>query len=146
MKALLQRVTNASVLLSGEEIATIGTGILVLIGVMKGDTEKDAIWLANKVVSHRIFPDERAQMNLSIRDINGELLIISQFTLAASSKKGNRPDFFQAEQPERAQVLYRYFVDEVKQLHPAVQTGVFGAYMQIALVNDGPVTILLSSL
>ena len=145
MKALIQRVANACVHVDGKEIATIGTGILVLLGVLKGDTEKDATWLAHKVVNHRIFSDARAQMNLSIRDVSGELLIISQFTLAATSKKGNRPDFSRAEQPNRAEALYQYFVDEVKQLHPVVQTGEFGSYMQVALVNDGPVTILLSS-
>lgn len=145
MKALIQRVTSASVHIDSEETATIGTGILVLLGVLKGDTETDASWLANKVVNHRIFPDERASMNQSIREVQGELLVISQFTLAATSKKGNRPDFSQAEHPKRAEVLYHHFVEEAKRLHPAVKTGVFGANMQVTLVNDGPVSILISS-
>ena len=145
MKALIQRVSHASVHIGNEEIATIGTGILVLLAVLKGDTETEASWLANKVVNHRIFPDESASMNQSIRDVHGELLVISQFTLAATSKKGNRPDFSQAEHPARAEVLYQHFVEETKRLNPVVKTGVFGANMQVTLVNDGPVSILISS-
>lgn len=145
MKALIQRVSNASVHIANEEIANIGTGILLLLGVLKGDTETEATWLAHKVVNHRIFPDESTSMNQSIRDVHGELLVISQFTLAATSKKGNRPDFSQAEQSARAEVLYEYFVEEAKRLHPLVKTGVFGANMQVTLVNDGPVSILISS-
>ena len=145
MKALIQRVASARVHIAGKEIASVGNGILVFLGVLNGDTESNATWLANRVVNHRIFPDERASMNLSIRDVRGELLVISQFTLAATSKKGNRPDFSQAEHPLRAEALYQHFVEEVKKLHPAVKTGVFGANMQVGLVNDGPVTILLSS-
>ena len=145
MKVLIQRVSSARVHIAEKEIASIGNGILVFLGVLKGDTESNATWLANKVINHRIFPDVRASMNLSIRDVCGELLVISQFTLAATSKKGNRPDFSLAEQPLRAEALYKHFVKEVEKLHPAVKTGVFGANMQVALVNDGPVTILLSS-
>lgn len=145
MKVLIQRVVSASVHIAGEETATIGVGILVFLGVLKGDTEADATWLVNKVLNHRIFPDKRAAMNRSVQDVGGELLVISQFTLAATSKKGNRPDFSQAEQPGRAKVLYEHFVQELKQLHPTVKTGVFGANMQVTLINDGPVTILISS-
>lgn len=145
MKVLIQRVASASVHIAGEETATIGTGILVFLGVLKGDTEADASWLANKVVNHRIFPDERAAMNQSVQDVGGELLVISQFTLAATSKKGNRPDFSLAEQPARAEALYQHFVQELQQLHPTVKTGVFRANMQVSSVNDGPVSILISS-
>lgn len=119
--------------------------MLVFLGVIKGDSEKDATWLANKVVKQRIFPDEHSTMNESVQDTGGEVLVISQFTLAATSKKGNRPDFSQAEHPDRAEGLYEYFVREIKRLHSKVETGVFGANMQVTLVNDGPVTILISS-
>ena len=119
--------------------------MLVFIGVLKGDAETDATWLANKVVNHRIFPDEHHSMNESIQDAGGEVLVISQFTLAATSKKGNRPDFSQAEHPVRAEELYEHFVREMKRLHKRVETGVFGANMHVTLINDGPVTILISS-
>lgn len=145
MKALIQRVASASVCVEGKEIATIDTGILVLLGVLKGDTERNASWLAHKIVHHRVFPDDRASMNRSVLDINGELLTIPQFTLAANTKRGNRPDFSQAEHHSRAEELYRCFLAEVKLLHPSVKSGIFGANMQVALINDGPVTILFSS-
>ncbi|MXZ55130.1 MAG: D-tyrosyl-tRNA(Tyr) deacylase [Gammaproteobacteria bacterium] len=145
MKALIQRVASASVLIAGEETASIGRGMLVFLGVLKGDAETDATWLANKVVNHRIFPDENTSMNESVQDAGGEVLVISQFTLAATSKKGNRPDFSQAEHPVRAEELYEHFVREMKRLHKRVETGVFGANMQVTLINDGPVTILISS-
>ena len=145
MKALIQRVANASVYIAGEQTAVIGTGILVFVGVLKGDTEADSVWLSNKVLNHRIFPDGSAAMNQSVQDIDGELLVISQFTLAATSKKGNRPDFSQAEQPLRAEVLYQHFVQELVRKHPAVKTGVFGANMLVKSINDGPVSILISS-
>lgn len=145
MKALIQRVASASVHIAGEQKAAIGRGMLVFLGVLKGDAETDATWLANKVVNHRIFPDGHSSMNESIQDAGGEVLVISQFTLAATSKKGNRPDFSQAEHPVRAEELYQHFVREMKRLHKTVETGVFGANMQVTLINDGPVTILISS-
>ena len=119
--------------------------MLVFLGVIKGDAESDATWLANKVVNHRIFPDEHSSMNVSVQDTFGDVMVISQFTLAASAKKGNRPDLSQAEHPIRAEELYQHFVREIKRLHTTVETGEFGADMQVTLVNDGPVTILLSS-
>ena len=145
MKALIQRVTSAKVHIAGEERASIERGMLVFLGVLNGDAESDATWLANKVLNHRIFSDEHASMNRSVQDVVGEVLVISQFTLAATSKKGNRPDFSQAEHPVRAEELYEHFVREMKRLHKRVETGVFGANMQVTLINDGPVTILISS-
>ena len=145
MKVLIQRVARASVHIAGQEQASIGRGMLVFLGVLKGDNESDATWLANKVVKQRIFPDEHSSMNESVQDAGGEVLVISQFTLAASSKKGNRPDLSQAEHPNRAEELYEHFVREIRRLHSKVETGVFGANMQVTLVNDGPVTILISS-
>lgn len=143
MKALLQRVTSAHVRVDQTVVSSIGSGILVFVAIIRGDGEDQANWLANKIVSHRIFPRNDRPMDLSVVDTEGEILIVSQFTLAASTTRGNRPDFSKAETPERARYLFEHFVDQVRALHSKVSVGAFGANMQVSLVNDGPVTILL---
>jgi D-tyrosyl-tRNA(Tyr) deacylase len=145
MKALIQRVTRAEVHIKGEPYDKIGKGLLVFLGVEKGDTEKDIEYVSKKVSQLRIFEDDQKKMNLSVQDINGELLVISQFTLAANCRKGNRPSFDSAEEPLRANELYLQFIDTISKTGISVKTGDFGAYMQVHLVNDGPVTILLDS-
>jgi D-tyrosyl-tRNA(Tyr) deacylase len=145
MKALIQRVTRAEVLIEGEHCGKIGKGLLVFLGVERGDTEHDIEYLSKKVTQLRIFEDDHKKMNLSVQDINGKLLVISQFTLAAHCRKGNRPSFDRAEEPARAHELYLQFIDRLRKTGLLVETGDFGAYMQVHLVNDGPVTILLDS-
>ena len=145
MKTLLQRVSSARVIVEDKLISSISKGLLVFLGVQRGDLVEDCAYLANKIVSHRVFADENNSMNLSVRDVHGEILVVSQFTLAASGKKGNRPDFSNAEKPSRAEELYLEFIRELKSHQVVVQAGVFGAYMEVELVNDGPVTILLQS-
>lgn len=145
MKALLQRVTQASVTVSGEIIGKIGTGLVVLIGVAKGDTIQDVQYLAQKTVGLRIFSDNEGKFNLSALDIHGELLIISQFTLLADTRKGRRPSFTDAAPSNQAEELFSKFVDEVRISGLKVETGRFQAHMLVEILNDGPVTIMLDS-
>lgn len=143
MKAVIQRIKNASVTIDNKLYSQINTGMLILFCVEKGDTEDKLEWMTNKVATLRIFEDETQKMNLSVKDINGELLVVSQFTLAASCKKGTRPGFDNAEQPDIANKMYQKFVEMLKEKSLTVQTGVFAANMQVSLVNDGPVTFIL---
>lgn len=143
MKAVIQRVTSASVVVEGETVGEIGRGILVLLGVEKGDDEVRADWLAEKIVNLRIFEDEAGKMNLSLPDINGSLLVVSQFTLAGNCAKGRRPSFDTAAPPEEGKRLYEYFIEAAKRLGLPVATGIFQADMQVSMVNDGPVTFIL---
>lgn len=146
MRLVIQRVSEASVTIDGSVHGTIGKGLLVLIGVESADTQEDVDWLVQKTVNMRIFPDDEGKMNLSLTDIAGELLVISQFTLHASTKKGNRPSFIQAARPETAIPLYESFIAGCSLSGISkVQTGIFGADMKVSLVNDGPVTIIIDS-
>ena len=142
MKAVIQRVKEASVTVDGELISSVEKGYMVLLGVMKGDTEKEAELLARKTASLRVFEDENGKMNLSVNDIGGEILAVSQFTLCADCKKGNRPSFTPSEEPEKAKALYDVYCEKLKEYGVRrVEKGVFGADMKVSLVNDGPVTI-----
>lgn len=145
MKALLQRVTGASVSVAGEVVGRIGRGLVVFVGVANGDTEIDARYLAQKTISLRIFPDDAGRFNLSAQDVNGELLVVSQFTLLADTGKGRRPSFVEAAPPARAEALFEQFVTEARASGLKVETGRFQQYMQVEISNDGPVTILLDS-
>ena len=145
MKAVVQRVTQASVSIGGEKVAQIGKGLVVLIGVAKGDSEKDAQYLVEKIANLRIFPDEQGKFNLCALDIGGELLIVSQFTLLASTKKGRRPSFTEAALPQEAEALYKRFVEIAQNTGLKVETGRFQEHMLVEIHNDGPVTILLDS-
>jgi len=145
VKIVLQRVKEASVEVDGEVAGRIGPGICLLVGIEKGDSEDDAQYLAKKVVELRIFPDEEGKMNLSLQDVEGEVLAVSQFTLAGSVRKGRRPSFDKAEAPEEAERLFGCFVDLIKQRGIKVETGVFQALMEVHLINDGPVTFILQS-
>ncbi len=145
MKALLQRVTSASVSIDGEVVGSIGRGLVVFVGVADGDGPKDADYLAQKLVNLRIFADEAERFNLSALDIEAELLLVSQFTLLADTRKGRRPSFTEAAPPPRAEELFEHFVDEAKASGLKVQTGRFQQYMQVEIHNDGPVTIMLDS-
>ena len=144
MKAVVQRVSEAEVRVHGKLVGAITRGVLVLLGVEKGDTPREADWLAEKIVNLRIFEDEAGKMNLSLLDIKGELLAVSQFTLAGNCGKGRRPSFDTAA-PEEANHLYQYFVSRVWELGIPVQTGIFQAEMKVSLVNDGPVTFILET-
>jgi D-tyrosyl-tRNA(Tyr) deacylase len=145
MRAILQRVSRASVEAGGRITGQIGSGFLVLLGVGKGDTEKDADYLADKILNLRVFPDAAGKMNLSVLDSGGALLVVSQFTLYADVRKGRRPSFDAAAPPGKAQRLYEYFVGVARQSGIRTETGVFQAMMQVELVNDGPVTIICDS-
>lgn len=145
MKAVIQRVSAAKVEVDGKAVGRIGRGILVLLGVEKGDGERDADWLAEKIGNLRIFEDEKGKMNLSVKEVAGELLAVSQFTLAGNCAKGRRPSFDTAAPPEEANRLYEYFVAKLRTLGLPVETGVFQAMMQVSLINDGPVTFILES-
>ena len=145
MKALLQRVTEASVTVAGEMTGRIDRGLVVLLGVASGDTEKDAQYLAEKTVNLRIFSDEAGKFNLSALDIRGELLIISQFTLIADARKGRRPSFVEAAPPDQAKDLFDYFVERTRAQGLIVATGQFQQHMHVEIHNDGPVTIMLDS-
>lgn len=144
MKAVIQRVKSASVAIDGDIYSSIGTGMLILFCVEKGDTEDKLDWFANKVTNLRLFEDEDGKMNKSLKDINGEILVVSQFTLAADCKKGTRPSFDNAEFPDKASTIYEKFVAKLKSLNFSVKTGVFAAMMEVSLVNDGPVTFVLT--
>ena len=145
MKALLQRVTSASVSVAGEVVGRMGRGLVVLVGIANGDTEKDAQYLAQKIVNLRIFADQEERFNLSALDIKGELLLVSQFTLLADTRKGRRPSFTDAAPPAQAEELFQQFVGEVRAAGLKVETGRFQQYMQVEIHNDGPVTIMLDS-
>jgi D-tyrosyl-tRNA(Tyr) deacylase len=145
VKVLLQRVTGASVSVAGKEVGRIGGGLVVLVGVANGDTEKDAQYLVQKTVGLRIFGDEEGRFNLSALDTEGELLIVSQFTLLADTRKGRRPSFIGAAPPEEAEALVERFVEMARATGLRVETGRFQQYMQVEIQNDGPVTIMLDS-
>lgn len=143
MKGLIQRVKKASVRIDDELHSKINNGILILLGVEKGDNEQNAEKLADKICKLRIFEDENGKMNKSVVDINGEILVVSQFTLAGDCKKGTRPSFDKAELPQRANELYEYFNEQIRLKSIPVKTGVFGAMMDVELINDGPVTFMV---
>lgn len=145
MKALLQRVSEASVSVGGEVVGRIGRGLVVLVGIASGDTEKDIQYLVPKIVNLRIFPDDEGRFNLSAVDIDGELLVVSQFTLLADTRKGRRPSFVEAAPPAEAEELFERFVEQARATGLKVETGRFQQYMQVEIHNDGPVTILLDS-
>ena len=145
MKALLQRVSEASVSVGGEVVGRIGRGLVVLVGIASGDTGKDVEYLVPKIVNLRIFPDDEGRFNLSAVDVNGELLVVSQFTLLADTRKGRRPSFVEAAPPAEAEELFERFVEQARATGLKVATGRFQQYMQVEIHNDGPVTILLDS-
>jgi len=145
LRAVLQRVTRASVRVEGETIGEIGAGVLVLLGIARDDTQADARYLLEKIVSLRIFEDADGRMNSSLADTNGGLLVVSQFTLYGDARRGRRPSWSEAAPPELAEPLYEFFVSEARKLSARVETGGFRRMMEVELVNDGPVTILLDS-
>lgn len=145
MKLVVQRVDNASLVIDNNVYSSIAQGYLVLFGAEKNDVKEQADWLANKVCALRCFSDEQGKMNLSIKDIKGEMLIVSQFTLCGNIKKGTRPSFDNAMNPEEAKKLYEYFISKVKEQNIPVRTGVFGAHMEITLLNNGPVTFIIEA-
>lgn len=145
MRAVVQRVSRAQVTVADELTGAVNKGLLVLVGVTEGDTEKDAQYLADKVTGLRIFEDENGKMNLSVKNVGGEILSVSQFTLYGDCRKGKRPSFDKAARPEAANMLYEKFNELCRQQGVQVETGVFRSHMQVELVNDGPVTILLDS-
>lgn len=146
MRAVIQRVLEASVTVAGKREAEIGPGLLVLVGVEDADTSEDIAWLTAKIANLRIFGDRNGVMNLSVQEVSGEIIVVSQFTLHASTKKGNRPSYIKAARPEIAVPLYEEFVSTLQQLcGQTIQTGIFGADMKVALVNDGPVTIVIDT-
>ena len=145
MKAVIQRVSQASVRVDGNVIGQIGYGYLVVLGVADGDTEKERQLLVRKITEMRICHDENGKTNLSLQDIGGEMLVISQFTLLADCRKGRRPSFIKAGKPDHAKKMYEEFAEDCRKIIPKVETGEFGAYMQVSLVNDGPFTITLDT-
>ena len=146
MRIVIQRVKKASVSIENKIKSAIGPGLLILVGIEDADTSDDALWLAQKTVGMRIFSDAEGKMNLDLVQAGGELLVVSQFTLHAQTKKGNRPSFIRAARPEKAIPLYEYFIEQLQQLsEKAVRTGTFGAMMDVELINDGPVTIWMDS-
>lgn len=147
MRVVIQRVSEASVAIDGSVVATIRRGLLILVGIEDSDTEADAAWLCAKIGKLRVFNDAEGVMNLSVTDVDGELLVVSQFTLHASTRKGNRPSYIRAARPGKAIPLYEYFIGELEvQTGKKPQTGRFGADMKVSLVNDGPVTIIVDTL
>ena len=146
MKAVIQRVSQSSVTINEQVVAQIQNGLLVLIGIEDADNQEDINWLSSKIAGLRIFPDNNNVMNLSLKDINGDLIVVSQFTLHAATKKGNRPSYIKASKPEIAIPLYESFVQQMElELGKKIQTGQFGADMKVSLVNDGPVTIIIDT-
>lgn len=145
MRAVVQRVSEARVEVEGEVVGAIGTGFLVLLGVAREDTKEDALYLARKIVALRVFPDLEGKMNLSLKDVGGEVLLVSQFTLYADTRKGNRPSFLEAAPPEVGRRLFEAALEAFLEQGVHVETGVFGAHMRVHLVNDGPVTLILDS-
>jgi D-tyrosyl-tRNA(Tyr) deacylase len=146
MRIVIQRVSEASVEIEQKKVAQINQGLLILVGIEEEDTSEDCNWLVSKIVNLRIFADENDVMNLSVKDINGEIIVVSQFTLHALTKKGNRPSYIKAAKPDIAIPMYEKFVQQLEtELGKKIQTGQFGADMKVALVNDGPVTISIDS-
>lgn len=146
MKAVIQRVSKASVTIEGKIKSSISVGLLILLGIEDADTKEDIAWLSTKICNLRIFDDENKQMNLSLKDLNGEALVVSQFTLMANTKKGNRPSYIKAARPEIAIPMYENFVKQLeKDLGKPIATGEFGADMKVELLNDGPVTIIIDT-
>ena len=143
MRLVVQRVANAKVDVEGKTVGKINKGFMVLCGITHTDTEAEADYLAKKLCNLRVFEDENGKMNLSLKDVGGELLIISQFTLYANTKDGNRPDFIAAAKPDKANPLYEYFLKKCTEYGITVEKGIFGAHMEVSLLNDGPVTIIL---
>lgn len=146
MKAVIQRVSEASVKVDGDIVGEINTGFLLLIGIDENDEKTDADWFIQKILNLRVFGDENDKLNLSIKDINGEILCISQFTLIADYKKGNRPSFIKAAKPNKAIPLFEYFKEELSKSGLRVESGIFGADMKVSLTNDGPVTIVMDTI
>ncbi|WP_179008866.1 D-aminoacyl-tRNA deacylase [Winogradskyella forsetii] len=146
MKIVVQRVSEASVTIEGGKVAEIGNGLLVLLGIVDEDSQEDIDWLCNKIINLRIFADDHGVMNKSLKAIKGDVILVSQFTLHASTKKGNRPSYIKAAKPEMAIPLYEKFIETLQNvLEKPIQTGEFGADMKVSLVNDGPVTIIIDS-
>jgi len=146
MKVVIQRVSEASIIIYDSEVASIQKGLLVLLGIVNDDTQEDIDWLCNKILNLRIFPDDRDVMNLSLRDSGGDVILVSQFTLHASTKKGNRPSYIKAARPDIAIPLYQNFIEKIQiELGKSIKTGEFGTDMKVQLVNDGPVTIIIDS-
>ncbi|MEZ4792694.1 MAG: D-aminoacyl-tRNA deacylase [Gelidibacter sp.] len=146
MKAVIQRVSKASVTVGGKKVASIGQGLLVLLGIADEDTPKDIQWLSNKIINLRIFGDAQGVMNCSLKDVDGEVIVVSQFTLHANTKKGNRPSYIKAAKPDSAIPLYEAFLKQMTiDLGKKAQAGVFGADMKVELLNDGPVTIIIDT-
>jgi D-tyrosyl-tRNA(Tyr) deacylase len=146
MRVVIQRVSKASVSIEGVIKGACGSGLLILVGIEEADTQDDIIWLSQKIANLRVFNDAAGKMNLSVKDVNGEMLVISQFTLHASTQKGNRPSYIMAARPEKALPMYNDFVNALqKEIGKNVATGEFGAHMEVSLVNDGPVTIIMDS-
>ena len=146
MKAVIQRVSKASVIIEGEKVASIGQGLLVLLGIVDQDTTEDIQWLSNKIINLRIFGDDQNIMNLSLKDIDGEIIVVSQFTLHAATKKGNRPSYIKAAKPDVSIPIYENFIKQIEtDLGKEIQSGVFGADMKVELLNDGPVTIIIDT-
>jgi D-tyrosyl-tRNA(Tyr) deacylase len=145
VRAVVQRVSSASVAVDGQTVASIGKGFLVLLGVANGDSDREAEWLGDKIAGLRIFEDEAGKMNLSVQDIGGAILVVSQFTLLADCRKGRRPSFTDAAPPAEADRLYQVFVSALRKSNTPVETGVFQAHMDVSLVNDGPVTVIVDT-
>lgn len=146
MKIIIQRVTQASVTIDGNVKSSIGLGMLILLGIEESDTQEDIEWLSSKIINLRIFNDENGIMNVSVKDINGDIILVSQFTLHASTKKGNRPSYIKAAKPDIAIPLYEKMILQLQtDLGKTIQTGTFGADMKVSLLNDGPVTIVIDS-
>ncbi len=146
MRVVVQRVSKASVVINSDEICNIKNGLLILLGIELNDSDEDIVWLTKKIINLRIFSDENGKMNHSVTDVSGEIIVVSQFTLHAKTKKGNRPSYINAAKPEKAILLYQKFTDFLrKESRLNVYTGKFGADMKVSLINDGPVTIILDS-
>lgn len=146
MKAVIQRVSESHVKVDGNIVGEIGKGLMLLVGIDENDTKTDADWLVQKILNLRIFGDEDGKLNLSVQDIKGEILCISQFTLIADYKKGNRPSFIKAAKPDKAIPLFDYFKQELSKSGLKTESGIFGADMKVSLINDGPVTIVMDSI